>query len=242
MSEKWPIDKIKVGERFRKDLGNIEELAANIKEEGLYHPIVITSSGDLVIGRRRLKAYELLGEKEIPVNVLDLDSPIKSEYTENVMRKDFTPSEKVAIWQALESRQGQLRSDSEQTYVKPIQQAAKMTGIGTDTLSKAKQVVEAAEENPIEFVPIQEEMDKTGNVNAAYQQVIAKKEPNKAKSKKERITIEFPPDLIKYVDQYAKETGSKRDNVIHTAVREWLDSKRQALEEQTEARDPPSDF
>src|SRR3972149_2058151 len=151
MSEKWPIDKIKVGERFRKDLGNIEELAANIKEEGLYHPIVITSSGDLVIGRRRLKAYELLGEKEIPVNVLDLDSPIKSEYTENVMRKDFTPSEKVAIWQALESRQGQLRSDSEQTYVKPIQQAAKMTGIGTDTLSKAKQVVEAAEENPIEF-------------------------------------------------------------------------------------------
>ena len=34
-----PIDSIKIGNRFRKDLGDIASLAENIKEIGLLHPI-----------------------------------------------------------------------------------------------------------------------------------------------------------------------------------------------------------
>ena len=42
-----PIDQIKIGTRHRKDLGDIDALAANIAELGLLHPIVIRPDGTL---------------------------------------------------------------------------------------------------------------------------------------------------------------------------------------------------
>jgi len=45
------IDEIVVGERHRRDLGDIASLAANVTELGLLHPIVI--HGTLIAGERR---------------------------------------------------------------------------------------------------------------------------------------------------------------------------------------------
>ena len=45
------IDEIVVGERHRRDLGDIASLAANVAEVGLLHPIVI--HGTLIAGERR---------------------------------------------------------------------------------------------------------------------------------------------------------------------------------------------
>jgi hypothetical protein len=45
------IDEIVVGERHRRDLGDIASLAANVAELGLLHPIVI--HGTLIAGERR---------------------------------------------------------------------------------------------------------------------------------------------------------------------------------------------
>jgi ParB/Sulfiredoxin domain len=52
------IDEITVGERHRRDLGNIDALAASIREIGLLHPIVIAPDGRLIAGVRRLRAYD----------------------------------------------------------------------------------------------------------------------------------------------------------------------------------------
>jgi len=41
---KMKITDIKIGTRYRKDLGDIESLAKNIEEFGLLHPIVVTPS------------------------------------------------------------------------------------------------------------------------------------------------------------------------------------------------------
>jgi hypothetical protein len=49
-----PLADIKVGERFRKDMGDIDGLAAKLKEVGaLLHPIVVRSDGTLIAGERR---------------------------------------------------------------------------------------------------------------------------------------------------------------------------------------------
>jgi hypothetical protein len=40
-SSQVPIDSVKIGSRFRKDLGDIASLAKDIREIGLLHPIVI---------------------------------------------------------------------------------------------------------------------------------------------------------------------------------------------------------
>ena len=45
------IDEIVVGERHRRDPGDIASLAANVAELGLLHPIVI--HGTLIAGERR---------------------------------------------------------------------------------------------------------------------------------------------------------------------------------------------
>jgi ParB family transcriptional regulator, chromosome partitioning protein len=39
-----PLDAIKIGDRIRRDLGDISALAQSIDEHGLLHPIVVTPS------------------------------------------------------------------------------------------------------------------------------------------------------------------------------------------------------
>lgn len=67
-----PIDDIVVGRRYRRDLGDIDALAASIKAVGLLHPPVVVPDRQayrLVAGERRLAALRQLGWAEVPVNV-----------------------------------------------------------------------------------------------------------------------------------------------------------------------------
>lgn len=55
------IEQINVGERFRKDLGDIKSLADSIAELGLLQPIALSENYELVAGQRRLEARKSLG-------------------------------------------------------------------------------------------------------------------------------------------------------------------------------------
>ena len=97
------IADIKVGKRHRRDLGDIDGLAADIKNIGLLQAIGVTRDGRLVWGERRLQACKRLGKTHIPVKVVDIDRIERGEFSENVMRKNFTPSELVAITETIEA-------------------------------------------------------------------------------------------------------------------------------------------
>src|SRR4029077_1034703 len=99
---KLPIRKIKVSNRYRKKLGDIESLAASIRELGLLHPIVVRPDGRLIAGERRLAACKRLGRKSVPVTYVDLKEVVRGEFAENAFRKDLLPSEIEAIRRALE--------------------------------------------------------------------------------------------------------------------------------------------
>ena len=91
-----PIDEIQVGERDRADLGDIRQLADSIAAVGLLHPVVVTGSGELVAGGRRLAAVSELGWAEVPVTVVDLTTAadvLRGESDENTCRKPLTPYE-----------------------------------------------------------------------------------------------------------------------------------------------------
>ena len=76
-----PVNEIRVGERNRKDMGDLAALAASTASElGLMHPIVVRPNGTLIAGERRLRAAELLGWSDIPVNIVDLDAVVRSEF------------------------------------------------------------------------------------------------------------------------------------------------------------------
>ena len=118
---KLQISKITIGERFRKDFGNLEPLKKSIQEIGLLHPVVVNEDNVLVAGERRLRSVQELGWDEVPITRINkseikerLEKVVKGEHDENVVRKDFLTTEAVAIWKAMESYQGQqLPSESD---------------------------------------------------------------------------------------------------------------------------------
>jgi ParB-like chromosome segregation protein Spo0J len=96
---------IKVENRIREDYGNIQELANDIKKKGLIQPIVVSQTGRLIVGERRLKAVQLLGWEDIETTVRVVPEGLTAneteifllelEVSENKARKDFTPFEIV---------------------------------------------------------------------------------------------------------------------------------------------------
>jgi ParB-like chromosome segregation protein Spo0J len=89
-----PLSFIRVNrnERQRKELKNIEELAASIARRGLIHPPVIERDGTLRTGERRFTAVRFLGWSHIPVQFADELSHAEAqalELEENIARVDI---------------------------------------------------------------------------------------------------------------------------------------------------------
>src|SRR5262245_25868617 len=85
------IDAIAVGERHRRDMGDIASLAASMAELGLLQAIGVQPDGLLIWGERRLQAAKLLGWTDIEAKIINIDSIARGEFAENAYRKDFTP-------------------------------------------------------------------------------------------------------------------------------------------------------
>ena len=113
---KLPIRKIKVRNRYRKNLGDIDSLAASIKELGLLHPIVVRPDGRLIAGERRLAACKRLGWKTVPITYVDLKEVVRGEFAENAFRKDFLPSEIEAIRRALEPHEKESAKERQRKH------------------------------------------------------------------------------------------------------------------------------
>ena len=117
MLKELRIADIKVGDRHRKDMGNLSDLADSIRTEGLLQPIGVTEKLELVFGERRLLAHkDILRKSTILARIVNVTSIIAGEYAKNEIRKDFTPFERAAIAKAVErkvgNRQGQ-QTDNE---------------------------------------------------------------------------------------------------------------------------------
>lgn len=97
------VESIDLGDRFRKDYGNLVELAQSIEENGLIQPIAVkeTKNGryKLLAGGRRLKAVCALELKTILARIFDEAEPLDEgdeiaiELIENLQRKNLTPRE-----------------------------------------------------------------------------------------------------------------------------------------------------
>lgn len=142
------VKEIIVSDRIRKDLGSIQELADDIKANGLINPIVVNEENVLLAGERRLEAVKLLGWTEVPVTVMqtrDEEHELNIEISENEVRKEFSRAERAeCMRRTLEAekakakeRQGERTSVRNQTEVQRADTAtAKEFGIGKDTLRK----------------------------------------------------------------------------------------------------------
>jgi site-specific DNA-methyltransferase (adenine-specific) len=154
------ISEITISNRHREEMGDIEELAESIEENGLLQAIGITPDNELIFGERRLRAYrDVMKRETIPARVIEVDNVLHARIAEDVMRKDYTLTERVAIVESLctfthggNRRSTQNGNSEDETVV--LDEACKRAGLSKDSYYRAKEV----EENGIpELV---EQMDK----------------------------------------------------------------------------------
>ncbi len=100
-----PIADVLVKDRHRRDLGDLEGLAASLRELGQLQPIGVSADYRLIAGGRRLAAAKSLGWTEIEAKIAsDLTSAadlLRAERDENTCRKAFTPTEEYSLYAAL---------------------------------------------------------------------------------------------------------------------------------------------
>jgi ParB/RepB/Spo0J family partition protein len=104
--EKLRISKYNV----RKELGNIDELAASITQVGILEPLIVKSSApnifEIIIGQRRFFAARKAGLKKVPciVKEMSAEEAILASLIENVQRGDITEEEVVRAFLTLRER------------------------------------------------------------------------------------------------------------------------------------------
>ena len=111
---------ITVGQRFREEMGGIDDLARSIEKNGLIQPLAVveTEKGyELLAGGRRMQATEKAGLEEIPVRVYPKDLSHEQrrslELEENIQRKDLTWIEQCRLQREIHHLRTQLYGERE---------------------------------------------------------------------------------------------------------------------------------
>jgi hypothetical protein len=205
------ISDVVVGERFRKDVGELSSLVASIKEVGLLHPIVVSEKDELIAGYRRLRAFQVMGLLEIPATIVNLKDLRKGQIHENLIRKNFTASEMVAVQRALETeikaehpvgRPEKGGKFPQLTGEKTRDVIGSFVGVSGRTLEKAEDIVEAAEQEPEKYGPLLVKVDNEKiSVDAAYTQ-IRRGEKHKNMRKHPKCVFEEIPSRC--LEEYAR--------------------------------------
>lgn len=88
------------------DTETLQELAQSIKEHGIVQPLALRKVKEkyqLIAGERRLRAAKLVGLKEVPAVVLELNERQMAEVSliENIQREDLNPMEEALSYYKL---------------------------------------------------------------------------------------------------------------------------------------------
>lgn len=225
-----PIDHIQVAGRYRENLGDLAPLASSIQTVGLLQPVVVDSENRLIAGQRRIEAARTLGWTEIEAVVAaDLNDALRllaAQRDENTCRKDFAPSEavalggKFAVMEAKAAKKRKVRKPiragklPQQKKGRVTEKVAVAVGMKRKTYEKAKAVVEAAKADPERYGDIAAGMDKDGKVDRAYKAVKRKQ--------REQAKAAVPADLPAATDRYrVLHCTFQEADVAHGSV-DWI--------------------
>ncbi|MCZ4101294.1 ParB N-terminal domain-containing protein [Streptomyces sp. SID13666] len=116
---------------------DLNALADNIKEHGLLHPVVLDRSGQVLDGRSRLKACEILGV-EASFTTYEGDDPVGYALSVNIHRRNLTKGQIAMITaKACSLSEQSGRSPSEHTS----RSLSERLGVSLGTVGKANTVL-----------------------------------------------------------------------------------------------------
>lgn len=162
------VSDIIIGERFRDEMGDIEELASSIKAKGLIQPITVDENMKLLAGERRLRAHILKDIEYIDVLVRKSSDELDAreiELMENVHRKEMTWQESskltTKIHELMVEKHGQKSSQGSSGW--STRMTAALIGTSQSSVSRALDMAKTLQEFP--------DLEKEKNAKAARQKV-----------------------------------------------------------------------
>lgn len=175
------ISDIKIGNRFRQDLGDIHSLAESIKLTGLVQPVPVDENNNLIAGRRRIEAFKILGRDEIPVTVVSVNDMMTAEIHENTIRKNFTFEERAIIREKYKPKLQKVAEARQKTGRKPsgkLPQGGRVSellgsyfGIGRKTNDKEERIYEGVKNNPEQFGRLPQKIDSGFSISKACRMI-----------------------------------------------------------------------
>lgn len=224
------IEKIVIKDRIRKDFGDIQELADDIKQNGLINPPVVNKEYELLAGERRLRACKSLGWKQVEIRMMDTrdaEHELNVEISENENRKAFSKRERVdymkrllRIEQAKAAERQKAGANLGETFPEGKGRAkdktAEQFGISGKTMEKEISIVDNKEAlTPSDFADWDEGRLST---NKAFQKIkaeLAKKEQRIA----ELEEAKNKPDMKdKFYTSRIKDLSDKNEDLKRKIV------------------------
>lgn len=194
------IKQIKVSERGRKDLGDIQSLAASIADQGLISPILLNQNNELVAGERRLRSHELLGLQHVAVVYRETLTPsqlTELELEENQMRKAMQWHEEVRLIvkaHKLKSYEGSKDAlsprevaiiESTGAKVWGQEQTGRLMGVAAGQVSMALHVYDYIQSGD-------EEILAASSISAAYKILLKRREDDATKQRAQAVVDSLP--------------------------------------------------
>ena len=174
------IKNISIGERVRRDFGELEELKTSLTNEGLVLPIAVMElfedkdSFELRAGERRLRAATELGWEHIPCRIYPYIEDVRMrkaiELKENTIRKDLSYAEASKITKEVHALlidiKGQKLRSSEGGH--SLRATAELLGVSAATVHADIELAFAIEQDP--------ELGKLKNKTEAMSELHKRKE------------------------------------------------------------------
>ena len=146
---KVTLQEITLGERARKEYGDLEELGESMTRLGQIQPIVIDENKCIRAGGRRYSAAILLGWDDIECVYMEDLSPLEQkevELEENIARKSFTWQEEVSLKKEINELKKEIASEKGEEWKE--EDTAKLLGDSRTTLYRDMQLASDLEEFP----------------------------------------------------------------------------------------------
>lgn len=210
-----PLSKIKVKDRVREDKGDIDELAALIKEHGLIQPITLDTNFELVAGERRYLAHRVLGLDTIRAIVREIKNDttrLEIELVENLGRKDLVWHERakaeLKLYNIKVAEHGEYNEVTKKGWSQ--NQQAALTGRSSNAVSRSLHLARVMEESP------ELELDKFEVEDQAFKDIERLEEEVVIKAARAKV-----PDHIK-----SAITNAEEHYLIGDALKGMADMKK----------------
>ncbi len=245
----------------RQVMGDLTELIASVKEQGLIEPIVVRQRGtrfQIIAGERRYQAAVRAGIEELPVVIRDVDDVgiLEIALVENLQRKDLTAFEEAEALHALCQKAGY-------THEKLAQKLGKSRTVITESLSlnqmpdQIKQLCRLADisskslllqvvrqSDPERMAALVEQMSRPGGMTRQeLREQVKPKAPRHGRPRPFTFTYKAPTKQYAFSLSF-KKADVEPDEVIATLERilEDLRTNRSAGATVTPAESSPDDL